>query len=215
MSELIAAKAKGDLLERYEEERETLDEDATESELVRDLLERGLDARQLPLYTRIGFSDRLASQLENERPAGVSEEEMLREVAEGGLRARRGDVLDAIDASDELREAVEARREDSEPLDDAVRRLLRQGIAATADREPTSRARLAVALYAGTLPASALALTAAAGVVAGWAAGAVVGVATIVTWAAAIAYADVVAGAFVRLQERVGVVLGGGGAGGA
>lgn len=140
--------------------------------------------------------------------------DFLREVIDEGVRSKQTDVLDAIRASDELRDAVEARREDGEALDDAVRRVLREGVAATADREPTARARLGVALYAGTLPASALALTAAAGVVAGWGAGAVVGVATIVTWAAAIAYADVVAGAFVRLQERVGGALGGGPAGG-
>ena len=126
MSELIAAKAKGDLLERYESEKPPEDAEVTESEYVRDLLDRGLASREQSLYERVGLPARLGAQLEDERRTGETEADAVREVLEDGVEARRADALDAIGADDELREAVEARREEGEAIDDAVRRLLRE-----------------------------------------------------------------------------------------
>jgi hypothetical protein len=65
--------------------------------------------------------------LEDEREFYDDEEDILREVVEDGLTARRGDALDAIGADEELREDVEARRWENESLDEAVRRLIREG----------------------------------------------------------------------------------------
>jgi len=211
MSELIAAKAKGELLERYQAGKPPDEADETESEYVRELLDDGLAAREQSLYERVGLPARLGAQLEQERRTGETEADVIREVLEDGVEARRGDVL----ASEELRAAVEERREEAESLDDAARRLLREGVAATADRKPTARARVRLGLYGATPPTSALALAAAAVIAAGWGGGVVAGVVAILAWGLAIAYADVVAGAFVRLQERVGGALGRGPAGGA
>jgi len=103
MSELIAARAKGELLERYEDEKESLGEDETESELVRDLLDRGLRDRRVPLVARLDLPNRVGARIEDERERGESEEEVVRA------------------------DRVEARREEGESLDDTVRRLIREG----------------------------------------------------------------------------------------
>jgi hypothetical protein len=107
----------------------------------------------------------------------------LRSLIVDGLDAKDRDVLDAIDASDELREAVEARREEGEPLDDAARRLLREGADAR-ERERTPKARAlgaaGVALIVGTVAAA-------------YTVGGVVGgVAMFGVWAFAFAFDDVV-----------------------
>jgi len=139
MSELIAAKAKGELLDRYQEAADDLGDDETESELVRDLLDRGLTAKELPLYVRLGFPNQVGAQLEDMREPGEGREAVLREVVEDGLTYRNADVLDKIDASDELREQVEQARDDGEQLDDTVRRLVRQGAAAGASDDTPDR----------------------------------------------------------------------------
>jgi len=135
MSELIAARASGELLDRFEEEKESLGEDEPESELIRDILDRGLRERRVPLGVRLDLPNRVAARIEDEREPGEAEEEVvrrfLREVVEDGVVARRGDALDALDAGDPLRATVEDAREDGEPLDDATRRLIRQGATAS------------------------------------------------------------------------------------
>lgn len=127
MSELIAARAKGELLERYEDEKESLGEDETESELVRDLLDRGLRDRRVPLVARLDLPNRVGARIEDERERGESEEEVVRRFLREAVDARDADALDAIGADEELRELVEARREEGESLDDTVRRLIREG----------------------------------------------------------------------------------------
>jgi hypothetical protein len=148
MSELIAAKAKGELLERYEEERPPEDAEVTESEYVRSLLDDGLAAREQSFYERIGLSARLGAQLEAERRTGESKTDVVREVLKEGLQARDEDALDAIGASGDLREAVEESRKDGESLDGAVERLLLQGVDADPSGPPDlkDRATLAVAV---------------------------------------------------------------------
>jgi hypothetical protein len=68
MSELIAAKSKGELLERYEDKREKIDDDdVTESDFMRDLLDRGLRDRdrRVQLFLRLDLPNRVAAQTEN------------------------------------------------------------------------------------------------------------------------------------------------------
>lgn len=139
MSELIAAKAKGELLERYKAQRDRLDEDATESELIRELLREGLDAKEAPLFARIDLPDKYAARVEDAREVGESDEELLRRLLRDLVQGWDEDVLDELGASDELRDRVETEREEGESLGGAVERLLREGAEATS---PTSRARL-------------------------------------------------------------------------
>jgi len=90
----------------------------------------------------------------------------LRSLIVDGLDAKERDVLDAIDASDELREAVETRRKEGEALDDAARRLLREGVDAAEDRSLRSRIEEAVGL--GVVSAFPLAISQLYGVGSGY-----------------------------------------------
>ncbi|MFW6382423.1 MAG: hypothetical protein ACOCZD_00100 [Haloferacaceae archaeon] len=141
MSELIAAKAKGELLERYKEENSKKSDAKTESELIRELLDAGLRARQEPLYVRLGLPNRHAARLEDVREAGEDEEDVVRRALRDAVESWDDDVLDTLGASDDLREEVEAAREDGETLDDAVRRLLRVGVETATERETTDTIR--------------------------------------------------------------------------
>lgn len=141
MSELIAARAKGELLDRYEDEKDSLGEDETESELIRDLLDRGLRDRRVPLVARLGVPNRVGARIEDERERGESEEEVVRRFLREAVDARDRDTLDAIGADEDLRAAVEDAREDGEPLDDTVRRLLRDSAEdgdSAAGRQPST-----------------------------------------------------------------------------
>lgn len=133
MSELIAAKAKGELLERFRKEEERTPDDMTTSELVRDLLDRGLTDRTTPLFARLGLPNRVAARLEADREDGEPDEEVIRRFLREAVDARDEDALDKIEvgADDDLRTGVESVRDDGEALDDAVRRLLREGVAAS------------------------------------------------------------------------------------
>jgi len=130
MSELIAAKVKGDLLERYNEGKPEDSEDKTESEFIRELLDEGLRVRQEPLYVRLGLPNRHAARLEDFREAGEDEEDAVQRALRDAIESWDDDVLDILGASDELRERVEEAREEGELVEDALRRLIRQGIEA-------------------------------------------------------------------------------------
>ena len=125
---MIAAKAKGELLDRYKAQVDRLGEDATESELIRELLREGLDAKEAPLFARIDLPDKYAARVEDAREVGESDEELLRRLLRDLVQGWDDDVLDDLDASDELRQRVEAEREEGESLDGAVERLLRRGL---------------------------------------------------------------------------------------
>jgi hypothetical protein len=154
MSELIAARAKGELLERYEDEKESLGEDETESELVRDLLNRGLRDRRVPLVARLDLPNRVGARIEDERERGESEEEVVRRFLREAVDARDRDTLDAIGADDELRDLVEARREEGESLDDTVRRLVRNAAEDGDSRGGGQPSTLVPATLAATLAVS-------------------------------------------------------------
>ena len=136
MSELLAAKAKGELLERYEDEREKIDDDdVTESDFIRDLLDRGLRDRRVQLFLRLDLPNRVAAQMENDRDRGESDKAVTRRFLIEAVEAREADTLEkiGIDEDDDLRALVEREQNPKEPLDDAVRRLVRVGAEQTQD----------------------------------------------------------------------------------
>ena len=136
MSELLAAKAKGELLERYEDEREKIDgDDVTESDFIRDLLDRGLRDRRVDLFLRLDLPNRVAAQMENDRDRGESDKAVTRRFLIEAVEAREADTLEkvGIDQDDALRALVEREQNPGEPLDDAVRRLIRAGAEQTQD----------------------------------------------------------------------------------
>lgn len=136
MSELLAAKAKGELLERYEDEREKIDDDdVTESDFIRDLLDRGLRDRRVDLFLRLDLPNRVAAQMENDRDRGESDKAVTRRFLIEAVEAREADTLEkiGIDEDDALRALVEREQNPGEPLDDAVRRLVRVGAEQTQD----------------------------------------------------------------------------------
>ena len=136
MSELLAAKAKGELLERYEDEREKIDDDdVTESDFIRDLLDRGLRDRRVDLFLRLDLPNRVAAQMENDRDRGESDKAVTRRFLTEAVEAREADTLEkvGIDEDDDLRALVEREQNPGEPLDDAIRRLVRAGAEQTQD----------------------------------------------------------------------------------
>ena len=148
MSELLAAKAKGELLERYEDEREKIDDDdVTESDFIRDLLDRGLRDRRVDLFLRLDLPNRVAAQMENDRDRGESDKAVTRRFLTEAVEAREADTLEkvGIDEDDALRALVEREQNSGEPLDDAVRRLIRAGAEQTQD----ARLRRLGGLWAG------------------------------------------------------------------
>ena len=148
MSELLAAKAKGELLERYEDEREKIDDDdVTESDFIRDLLDRGLRDRRVDLFLRLDLPNRVAAQMENDRDRGESDKAVTRRFLTEAVEAREADTLEkvGIDEDDDLRALVEREQNPGEPLDDAIRRLVRAGAEQTQD----ARLRRLGGLWAG------------------------------------------------------------------
>lgn len=195
MSELIAAKVKGDLLERYNQESPPDDGEKTESEYVRELLDVGLRAREEPLYVRLGLPNRHAARLEDLREAGEREEDVVRRVLREAVEGWEDDVLDELEADDDLRERVEAAREEGETLDDAVRRLLRVGAKSVGDENSTSRRTAAgVILLIGGGPAALAAL--------GAPEAAFSGVAAMFLW---VLFGGVISTAIENTRSRLGV----------
>jgi len=136
MSELIAAKAKGELLERYEDEKEKIDDDdVTESDFIRDLLDRGLRDRRVQLFLRLDLPNRVAAQMENDRDRGERDKAVTRRFLIEAVEVREADTLEkiGIDEDDDLRALVKREQNPGEPLDDAVRRLVRAGAEQTQD----------------------------------------------------------------------------------
>jgi hypothetical protein len=141
---------------------------------------------------------RLVDRYEEAEEAAPEENKsaFLRSLIVDGLDAKDRDVLDAIDASDELREAVDEHREEGEPLDDAARRLLREGTNASRDGPRTVGDRAVNALVVGIVT----------GVTAGafWWLGLPGAVVAVLAWAALVAFDDV----FLRMVARGVEVLG-------
>lgn len=130
MKRVIGAQVRGELLERFEEVNADREEGVAESELIREILDDGLAVREVPLYTRLGVSNRVGAQLEDARDEDESQEEVVRRFLTEAVEARERDIFDEVGAPDDLREAVEIARQEGEPEADAVRRLLREGVEA-------------------------------------------------------------------------------------
>lgn len=130
MSGVISFRTDDEVVDTVDRIVEQSDEDVSRALMTKRLVEEAVEARETPLWVRVGLSDRRAAQIEALRQEGETEEDLARELFGEALEARKADVLDAIGASDELREAVEDRREDGESLDGAVERLLRAGVEA-------------------------------------------------------------------------------------
>ena len=85
----------------------------------------------------------------------LNDSEAVRRLIRRAIESEEEDTLDKLEVDDELRDRVEAAREDGETLDDAVRRLLRVGIASVGDENSTSRLTAAgVVLFLGGVPAA-------------------------------------------------------------
>lgn len=133
MSDVISFRADEDMAHEIAQEMENDPDDPSRSEATKRLVREAVDARQIPLWVRVGMSDRRAAQLESLRKQGESEDDLARKLFGEALEARDEDVLDAIGATGELREAVEGEREQGESLDEVVSRLLRRGVEADTD----------------------------------------------------------------------------------
>lgn len=163
MSRVISFRTDDEIAEVIDRVVEETDEDVSRALVTKRLVEEAVDARERPLWLRVGLSDRRAAQIEALRREGETEEDLARELFAEALEARDRDVLDAIGASDELREEVEEHREDGESLDGAVERLLREGVEVTHfDEDVGARARSAGLL--GALMLVCTSVTAVAGV---------------------------------------------------
>ena len=130
MSGVISFRTDDEVVDTVDRIAEQPDEDASRALVTKRLVEEAVEARETPLWVRVGLSDRRAAQIEALRQEGETEEDLARELLADALEAREEDALDAIGASDELREAVEEHREEGESLDGAVERLLRAGVEA-------------------------------------------------------------------------------------
>jgi len=95
-----------------------------------------------------------------------SKSDVARELIDAGLAARHRDVYDHVGADEELREAVEEARNVEETDAEAIRRLLREGTDATADRSLRYRIEEAVGL--GLVSAFPLAISQLYGVGSGY-----------------------------------------------
>jgi hypothetical protein len=131
MSGVISFRTDDEVVDTVDRIVEQADEDVSRALVTKRLVEEAVEARETPLWVRVGLSDRRAAQIEALRQEGETEEDLARELLADALEARDEDVLDAIGASDELREAVEEHREEGESLDGAVERLLRAGVDAS------------------------------------------------------------------------------------
>lgn len=125
MSRLISVKLRGELRERFKKEERKKHDEETRSELIRDLLERGLDDRTIPLFARLDLPNRTKAQLENAREEGEPDEEIIRRFLKEAIEYREQDALDAIGAGGRLRSVVEQKQADGEELDETVKRQLR------------------------------------------------------------------------------------------
>jgi len=153
MKRVIGAQLAGEDLERFEKLSDRRGEDKSESQLIRELLLDGIEKREKPLVVRLGVSDYVGAQIESARGREDTERDVVRRFLERAVEARDEDALDAIGVGedDDLRAAVEEAREDGEPLDDAVRRLVREGLSS----KPSSRERENRGFFGRVLPAFA------------------------------------------------------------
>lgn len=99
----------------------------SESELLRELIDLGLDARGQGLYRRLGCTDKLAAKIEESREPGESKQKAVARLLRKAVESRDSDHTEKL-LRDDLRDRVEALAGEGEPIDDAARRLLRGAV---------------------------------------------------------------------------------------
>lgn len=124
---VLGARVEGELRERYEAAKED-EEDKSNADFLRDLIDGGLEIREKTIYERLGCEDWVSARLESERGPEESRERVIARHLEQAFEAHDRDELDALGVGDDLRDRVEATAEEDEPLDVTIRKLLREGV---------------------------------------------------------------------------------------
>jgi Arc/MetJ-type ribon-helix-helix transcriptional regulator len=151
MSEMVSAQLSGELEDRFNAAAEDRGESISRSEFIRELIDDGLKKTEETIYNRLGCTDRLAAELEDEREPGENESEVVIRMLRDAINKRDYDSLDYIGANDDLRASIETLSDEGEPIDETVHRLLREGID-TANEEPRSiKTRVIDGLFVFTL----------------------------------------------------------------
>jgi hypothetical protein len=147
MSRIISAQIRGDLQKDYDEIISKKEDDVPDSDVLRNIIRDGIDAREYP-YGLIDLSNETAAHVERDREPGESKSAPLKRAVQDGIESRRGDTLDGIGAGAELRDMVEAEQNDGEDLDETLRRLVRDGVESNSDPTFYERVELGVAVSA-------------------------------------------------------------------
>lgn len=147
MSRIISAQIRGDLQKDYDEIISKKEDDVPDSDVLRNIIRDGIDAREYP-YGLIDLSNETAAHVERDREPGESKSAPLKRAVKDGIESRRGDTLDGIGAGAELRDMVEAEQNDGEDLDETLRRLVRDGVESNSDPTFYERVELGVAVSA-------------------------------------------------------------------
>jgi hypothetical protein len=147
MSRIISAQIRGDLQKDYDEIISKKEDDVPDSDVLRNIIRDGIDAREYP-YGLIDLSNETAAHVERDREPGESKSAPLKRAVQDGIESRRGDTLDGIGAGAELRDMVESEQNDGEDLDETLRRLVRDGVESNSDPTFYERVELGVAVSA-------------------------------------------------------------------
>ena len=148
---MVSAQLNGELEDRFNAAAGDRSGSISRSEFIRELLDDGLKKTEETIYNRLGFTDRLAAELEDEREPGEDESEVVIRMLREGISKRDYDSLDYIGANDDLRASIESLSDDGESINETVHRLLREGIE-TVDKEPRSiKTRVIDGLFVFTL----------------------------------------------------------------
>jgi len=83
----------------------------------------------------LDLPNRVAAQMENDQDRGESDKAVIRRFLTEAVEAREADTLEKIGIDEALRALVEREQNPGEPLDDAVRRLVRVGAEQTQDAQ--------------------------------------------------------------------------------
>lgn len=148
---MVSAQLNGELEDRFNTAAEDRDSSVSRSDFIRELIDNGLKQNEETLYNRLGCTDRLAAELEDEREPGEDESEVVIRMLRDGINKRDYDSLDYIGADDDIRASIESLSDEGEPIDETVHRLLREEID-TANEEPRSiKTRVIDGLFVFTL----------------------------------------------------------------
>lgn len=138
---VVSAQIRGDRKERYIRHRDERPEGASKSEFLRNLIDAGLDTREQSVYTRLGCKPKLRTAVENLREPEQEREDIIVQLLREAAEARDVDSVEAL-VNDDLRDRITAIADEGEPVDDAARRLLREGVEAKESENKTVYGRV-------------------------------------------------------------------------